>query len=117
MIRGLRARAQARRWQRADQLASTCRLLDEALAEARPGHAVTSAVPVDGWACARGRLSAGSVLEGQLSGGGMVDVLVDGVVVGTDFPWDRRLGDTPLLAALTETLDEILPPIAEMAGD
>ncbi|WP_255718742.1 hypothetical protein [Micrococcus sp. ACRRV] len=36
--------------------------------------------------------------------------MVDGGVVGSDFPWDCCSGDTTLQAALAESLEELLFP-------
>lgn len=110
MIRGLRAWRQARARRRAGQQRWACRLLDAALADAWPGHGLSSAVPIDGWACSRGTWGSGFSLEVRLSGGGMVDVVVDGDVVGSDFPWDCCSGDTTLQAALAKSLEELLSP-------
>lgn len=70
------------------------------------------AAPVDGWACSGGTLGPGSSLEVRLSGGGMVDVVVDGDVVDSDFPGDCCSGDTTLQAALAESLEQLLSPFA-----
>lgn len=40
----------------------------------------------------------------------MVEVMVDGDVVGSDFPWDCWPGDTTLQAALAKSLEELLSP-------
>ena len=87
-------------------------MLDAALADALPGHGLSSAVPIDGWACSHGTSGSGSSLEVRLSGGGMVDVVVDGDVVDSDFPWDCWSGETTLQAALAESLEQLLSPFA-----
>ncbi|MEV6788720.1 hypothetical protein [Micrococcus luteus] len=114
MIRGLRAWRQARARRRAGRQRWACRMLDAALVDAWPGHGLSAAVPVDGWACSRGTLGSGSgsSLEVRLSGGGMVDVVVDGDVVDSDFPSDCWSGDTTLQAALAESLEHLLSPFA-----
>ena len=48
---------------------------DAALANAWPGHGLSTAVLIDGWACSRGPSGSGSSLEVWLSGGGMVECL------------------------------------------
>ncbi|SJN33036.1 hypothetical protein FM117_07805 [Micrococcus luteus Mu201] len=42
----------------------------------------------------------------------MLDVVVDGDVVDSDFPWDCWSGDTTLQAALAESLEHLLSPFA-----
>lgn len=42
----------------------------------------------------------------------MVEVMVDGGVVGSDFPWDCWSGETTLQAALAECLEQLLSPFA-----
>ncbi|WP_193762963.1 hypothetical protein [Micrococcus sp. FDAARGOS_333] len=42
----------------------------------------------------------------------MVDVVVAGDVVGSDFPWDCWLGGTMLQAALAECLEQFPSPFA-----
>ena len=87
-------------------------MLDAALVDAWPGHGLSAAVPIDGWACSRGSPGSGSSLEVRLSGGGMVDVVVAGDVVGSDFPCDCWSGETTLQAALAECLKQLLSPFA-----
>lgn len=50
-------------------------MLDAALADAWPGHGLSAAVPIDGWACSRGSPGSGSSLEVRLSGGGIAECL------------------------------------------
>ena len=52
-------------------------MLDAALVDAWPGHGLSAAVPLDGWACSRGTLGSGSgsSLEVRLSGGGIAECL------------------------------------------
>ncbi|MBF0744066.1 hypothetical protein SAMN04487849_11630 [Micrococcus luteus] len=50
-------------------------MLDAALADAWPGHGLSAAVPIDGWACSRGSPRSGSSLEVRLSGGGIAECL------------------------------------------
>ncbi|MDY6054532.1 hypothetical protein [Micrococcus sp.] len=72
------------------------------------------AVPEGGWAYARGRLRSGAALEVRYSGGGMIDVVVDGITVNTDFPWDGPVGDKAPEGVLAESLGEMLPALGEM---
>lgn len=63
-----------------------CRTLGAALREALPKKAIAPAVAHEGWACARGKVMSGGVLEVRLGGGGLLEVVIDGVLVDTNLP-------------------------------